>query len=455
MAIDYIKPSLANRLPLYKQIDDAIGGWLSVVGAKALYLPKQPSENDTKYAARHALATYVDFYNPTIDGIKGALLKEGVKLEDDVPDQLIEWLENADQTGNHFDVLINDFVDIALNKAVSFALIDMPKGEVANRNDEIQQGIRPYIKIINPEDITSFKTTIVNGQITLSQVKIREYHEEDTDEYATETVIKYRVLTVGAWELFDDKGNSLDNGTNTLNFIPLVCLNLENKSFFEGNPLYYDLFRLNIRHYQTLSDASYAAHIASVPFYFGSGIDKDEVKNLAISPNTFFATHNPDADIKIIDYDGKGVAVCQTINTELEKQMHAIGFSVVMESKEMTATETRLAYGQKQSKLNTYAILLRDAIENIFKMMAIMGGLGNDGGSVKIDSDILRSPLDAQQFTTLVNAVNSGFISYETGWNMILSGKLELPADFAPDAELEKINSDGLLNDTRTTTSDN
>lgn len=455
MSITYIKPSLANRLPYYKLINDITLGWNGIVEAKTTYLPASPSEikNPTKYTSRWNLATYEDFYNPTVEGITGLIFKKPIKLNDDVPQQLQDDLVNANAMGDDFGVVAGQLFNGALRKGIKFALVDMPKGQSNNRAEEIAQGIKPYITLIDVENVTSWKTELIAGQIVLTQVKIREFAEvADADNpYAVETEERYRVLEIKenivTWTLFDDEGEVLDNGTlGNINFIPLYALNLDDVGYFEANPPLYEVAKLNIRHYQMFSDSSYASHIACVPFYVASGVQGEETENMTISPNTMLNLANPDAKIEIVSYDGKGIETNDILMKKIEKRINEIGFSVVQSEKEMTATESNITNGQKQSKLNRYADRLKDTLENILNAMSIMGGYStNGGGTAEISADILNNPLTAQEVTSINNAVSSGNISRESMWDMISTGSISFSDDWTPEKEEQNIEEEGLL----------
>jgi len=445
--IRYVKPSLSNRLPMYKFINDLTRGYEGIVGNKETYLPKTKSENQDRYEARHALSLFKDFYNPTIDGITGLVFKNGIKLNDDVPQQLQDDLENADYTGNDYQKIFSEYFENALRKGIDFILVDMPRADVQSRADEIAMGVRPYLVPVKVENITAWKTTAINGKTVLSMVKIREFAEIDDPEnpFATETEERYRVLSIGQWELYNDDGILLDSGLTGLDFIPLFDLNLDNIGFFEAEPPLYELGKLNIDVYQIDSDSRWAAHFASVPFYFSAGIEEESVKKMVIAPNTFLSAQNPDAKLTVVDYKGDGVEVNNKITEKIEKRIYEMGFNIVADAKVQTATESIISNTVKQSKLDKWIDLLINSIERILTAMSIMGGYGPNGGTIEIDANILRQPLDPQQLTSLVNAVNSGFMSLETAYKMIGSGEISIPSDFDIETEQYNISQMGLI----------
>lgn len=448
-SLEYENETTKTLKPYREFIDDLVEGSIGIKKRKGKYLPKEKNEKQESFDSRLAKATYFDAFNPTIDSLVGLVFSNPIEYSEDIPQQLQATIENADMQGNHFDILIEEFFTKAMQKGISFCLVDMPKGRPTNKQDELRMGIRPYLTIVKAEDITSWKTEIIAGQMVLSQVKIREFLEVDDpdNEYATKLVKRYRVLTRGKYEVYeekDKKSHLIESGTTGLNFIPLVALNLNSRGFFDALPPFYDLGEMNIGHYQVFADNRHSAHTASVPFYFGAGMHKEEAEGLIISPNTFFATSNSEASIEIVDYKGDGVEVNNSILDRYETRMREMGLAVITQDGETTATEVKISSKQSQSKLNSYVRALVDSVELILLYCAKMYGKDN-GGSISIDADILSNPLTNEELTTINNMVTSGNMSLDTMYKIIANGTFRLPADFDVEDEKEKINADGLV----------
>lgn len=445
MSIDFICDTTTNSLKYWKTIDDITMGSTGVKG-KEIYLPKTPKESDLSYNYRATKADFLDSFNPTVDGISGLVFKKPIVYSEDIPTQLKATIENANMQGDHLDILIKDLFDTAMRKGISFALTDMPKGTAENKADEISQGIRPYYTIIQPENVTSWKTTTINGQIVLSQVKIREFTEidDDTNIYATSTETRYRVLEIGTYKVYTEKGDFIEEGETGLNVIPFVALNINAKGFFASFPPLYDLALINISHYNLVSDSRYSAHTACIPFYFGKGFHKEDVDNAEIAPNTFLTNPNEQADVKIVDYDGKGVAVTGTLIDRYETKMREFGLSIISQDKELTATEVTIASGQSQSKLNGWVRMLVDTVEIMLIHASMFYGLSG-GGSIEIEADILSKPLVPEDVKVLNDMVLSGNMSIETMYSIIASGSFRMPKDFDIEVEKEKLSQGGLL----------
>jgi len=451
--IDYIHPNLSNNLKYYEFIDNINNGWIGIVDNGSKYLVKSKNETPDKFANRLELASFKDYFNPTIDNIVGLVFKNGIKLNEDVPLQLQEDLKNADNEGNNFERVFTDYFDNAMRKGIDYILVDKSSILPQSRAEEINTNARPYLVGIKAENVTSWKTTTVNGYKKLSQVKIREFVEENVDGnmFETELVEQYLVYALddngkSYYQRYDEDGLEINEVTYTgLDFIPLFDLNIDQEGYFTAKPPFYEMGKLNINIYNNDSDCMWASHTANIPFYYASGYSKEELEDIKISPNTMIRSDQADAKINIVDYDGKGIANTQIINDSIEKRIYNIGFSVVMEDKTQTATESIIANSQRQSKLSRWIGLLKLSIERILDAMAIMGGYGATGGTIEIDANILKTPLDAQQYTALMNSLTNGNISYDLAWQFVEAGEFTLPEDFDKDTEAQLRETSGLL----------
>lgn len=454
--VKYIAPQVQQSIPLWKTIDDVSDGIIGITRNPEVYLIKEDGETQKSYDSRLQKATWIDAFNDTIDGLSGLVFKKPIVYNDDIPTQLNASIENADMQGNHFDIIIQNLFDTALRKGIGFFLVDMPKGQAKNRAEEIQQNIRPYYTIIQPENVTSWKTETRQGQIVLTQVKIREFTEKDVqgNEYATEPVERYRILEIGKFKVInvdkDDVETIEDEGDTGLDFIPFGGLNLNVEGYFVTKPPFYDLAKLNIGHYQIFTDSRHSAHIASVPMLKLLGFQDDEAKSMVISANKAIRSTASEAKVEWLDYDGGGVAVNESLMNKLEEKMNDMGLSVITGTKELTATEVNISTTQKQSKLNTYVRALKDSVELMLQMGARFYNKST-GGTVSFDADILKIPLTAEEVRIYSDMIAKGQLSNKTLWLMLLADR-KLPEDFDPEVEETNLETDGLLSGNPRTT---
>lgn len=445
---DYVLPIVATMRTRWQTIDDVSGGHETVTAATTKYLPKEPDEKQASYDLRLSKAIWYDAFNQTVDGITGIAFSTQPMLGDDVPKQISEMAENANMVGDHLNVVGKSWFDGALRKGIMYALVDMPEfnEQVRSLADQRRLGIRPYVKLIDAKDVISWRYDVVAGQIVLTQAVIAETVSEPDGVFGSSNVEQWRVLRPGAWEIWrkDKKGDVFiyQEGTTSLNRIALVPLDLDKKSgFMMAKPPLMGLAQLNIAHYQIYTDTRHSAHIASVPMFSATGIDKDEFGKVTISANVAMVSERPDAQFGWISYDGAGVNLNRELMQDIERQMSVIGLSILSDNDtEVTAYEKSIDTAQSQSKLYSWVMAYKDAMENVLQLMAEFMG-EKSGGTYQVNDDMLMQPLSAEEMARYSDMVGKGQMTLRTMFKMLQQGK-RLPADFDIDVEIDELESE-------------
>ncbi len=448
----FILPSVETMIKRWTFINHLTDGWEGIVeNNKTKYLIQESKETKEAYDTRARQATYYDFFNTTIEGVKGLAFQKPIIQNDDIPSQISPLLEDMDTLGNNLDVVAKGIFDKGLRKGLVYAYVDMQKKveEVTNQATESQMGIRPYVVVVEPENIINYTYETINGNTILTQVTIKQVVSKQVGRYTQEKVCQYRVFNIGKYEVYSEDMELIESGTTGLNQIPIVAFNLDDAGkFLEAMPPFYSLGKLNIRHYQIVSDSEWASHMANVPILKIIGLSKSEVDNIVISANQAIITPNPanEVDISWLDFEGKNIATNLEIAKRHEGQIALMGLSVISEATtEQTATESVIKAKQKQSKLNNWVLDLEDGLNKILYFMALYMNL-EDGGTVKIDADILANMLTPEEMGKYSEMVAKGQLSYETMWSILKANK-KLPSDFDEEVEKQRIETESLQSD--------
>jgi len=447
--VGFIKPIVKEMLNKWEFIDDISGGIDSIVKAGSDYLQKGQNETDLSFKVRLSFADYEDNFNHTVNGVNGLIFNQPISY-DDVNPKLESFIENGDSLGNHFDLILSNMFNDSLRYGIGYILVDIPpKGE------SLADKKMPYCTRINPKNIINWKTETINNNTVLSLVVIKEYIEVDVDEFATEIVEHYRVLTRGDYRLYrtQRQGNIvnydlIDEGLTGLDYIPLFNLNLENGKFMETTPPFYELAKKNISLYSLETDTRWLYHSASVPMLLGTGLDASELKNLTISANTLITSQNPDAKISWLEYKAQALKFGMEMAESYRKQMAQMGLNAINGSVDFTATQSILDNVKTQSKLFTYKRKLEDTAELILMCVSDMMGLDiKNTGEVNINIDMIKGGIDVQEMSVLSNMVANGQISMQTMWD-ILKRYDKLPSNFDDEVEQYRISQQSMIADT-------
>lgn len=198
------------------------------------YLIKYPLESDENYKRRKAQAYFYNYCAPIIDIFVSLLFKATPvrKYGSLGGDALFQdFLSDADLEGNTFTQFIreaNRYTSIYGRVSI---LIDKPSQSTITKAQAQEQGIRPYLTLIMPENIINWSfVRLPNGRPVLDGITV----VEDRDKGGKPS--RLRVWNRDVWALYqidkETKGNEditpTDMGIHGLNAVPLV--NLYNKS---------------------------------------------------------------------------------------------------------------------------------------------------------------------------------------------------------------------------------
>lgn len=401
------------------------------------WLPREPAETPAAYTARLFRSVLFNGFRKTVKDMTGKVFQREVTLEEDVPDELVACAENIDLAGRHLNVFARDVFHDALVTGINYIFVDMPPaitkpdGTVATLADEQAAKRRPYLCHIKGEDLIGFQSELIDGVVTLTQARIREDATVPDGEWGETCIEQIRVLRPGAWEIWRkaatangrDAWAKFDEGTTSLNYIPLAPVYINRTGFMIGEPPLEDLADLNVAHWQSSSDQRNILHVARVPVLFGAGFDADTT--ISIGANTMVRNSNPAATLEWVEHTGAAIGAGQTDLDKLELQMQVQGLQLLIpQPSGQTATGEVLDNAKENSPLAMMAMALGDALECAFGFMADYMGVkantksGTDsddrGGSIDVNTDFGVGTGTGVDLPVLLQACTAGKLTNKT-----------------------------------------
>lgn len=400
-----------------------MAGTTAMRAAGTKFLPQEQGEGDPAYAARLARSTLFNGYRKTVKDMTGKVFAKPVTMGDDVPAKIKGYAENIDLSGRDLNAFAFDvFEDAMAAPGLSFILAEMPQAiDNATLADEQRSGQRPYLVHVKAEDVIGWKSSLINGQETLTQLRIRECVEEpDPDSpYEDKEIPQIRVLEPGKWQVWRQVPNKPEDyflyaeGTTSLSKIPLAVCYLKRSGFMTGLPPLEDLADLNVSHWQSSSDQRNILHVARVPILFGAGFD--DTAKLVLGAGTMVRASDPASKLEYVEHSGAAIESGRNDLKDLELQMQVMGLQLLMPSPKKTATGEVRDDVKENSQLAMMAQALEDAIEQALGFMAEYDGLGKDaGGSVEVNTDFGIAAGAFEDLNTLVEAAKERLITTET-----------------------------------------
>lgn len=433
-----------------------VGGTKAMRAAGQLYLPKEPAEKDDAYASRLARSTLFNAFGKTVADMTGKVFDKPIVLKKDVPAELVTFAEDIDLTGRHLNVFARDTFDDAMQSGIGYILTDMPQRPKDMPNTKAAEraaGIRPYLVYIPIERLLGWKSKVVDGVETLTQVRIAETVSEPDGEFHEKEVNQVRVIdadqvTPARWRTFrkaesgDNAGKWVEHlkGDYSLKKITLTPFYTDRTGFMRGKPPLEKLAEKNVEHWQSSSDQRNILHVARVPILFYAGCAEND--ELTIGVNSAVRNSNPEAKLTFVEHTGKAIESGDKDLKNLEFQMQAMGLQLLVDKPGQTATGEQRDNSKENSPLAMMARALGDALEISLGFMAEYMGLGEGkGGEVDVNTDYGITAGASVDVPNILTAMSTGQISKKTGWAE-LKRRGFLSDSFDPDTEKELLDAE-------------
>lgn len=382
MPVDSLHPAYKKLLPKIRKIRTAVAGQDDVKERGADLLPF-PAPNTGKGKKRNQTylqrAVFENITGRTVEGLVARCF--AVDPVQSAPDGFKYILEDIDGSG----VTATQQAKQALETVVQFSrgglFVDYPTVEApASKEDEVKNGIRPRIILIDPENITNWRTTARNGKTVLSLVVIRESYEvPGTDDgFIAECKTRFRVLKltkqgesmVYVQEIHEQTAEASGYAV-TQTFIPTTGKNQpwdEIPFLFLGaaandpvveKPLMDDITDLNFAHYRNSADYEDNVFRTGQPQAWASGLTLEYLEEVYPSKTIEFGS----TSIVLLPEGGAfGIAQVQPNTPAREamdkkvESMIALGAKIIEPKKvDKTATESGYDEADTTSVLATAA----------------------------------------------------------------------------------------------------
>lgn len=414
-----------------------VAGTTAMRKAGKTYLPKNEAESQDAYVVRLQYSTLFNATGKTVADMTGKVFNKPIVLEKDVPEQLVSFAENIDLTGRHLNVFARDVFYDSLQTGIGYIYVDMPPavqrmdGKPATMADEKEAGLRPYLTYIPVERLIGWKSRMVAGVATLTQIRIKECVTEPDGDFLEKEVDQIRVVEPGKWTTYrkseDSKtlGEWVPHDSGVIvgpKAIPLAPVYINRSEFMQGKPPLSKIAELNVAHWQLDSDIVNITHFANVPILYMAGFGEgDQIK---IGSSEAVRSSSTDARLEYVEHSGNAIGKAMERLVALENNMNTMGLQLMTaQPGGKTATGEIRDDSKENSSLAMMARALQDALEQAFGFMAEFAGITWDrsadkdnGGSIIVNRDFGVQSGASQDAQMLLDAVNGNQIDKETFW---------------------------------------
>jgi len=430
----------------WPMIEALMGGSGAMREKGEALLPKFAMESQPTYDGRLKKATLFPAYRRTVTVMAGKPFSKPLTLSEDTPAEIAEeWSKNIDRQGVNLNTFAAEMFSEALAYGFGGILVDMPTRAAdappISKAEADKTGFRPYFIRVRHNDVLGWRGEVVDGAHKLTQLRLLECTTEPDGEFGEKEVERVRVLTPGAWALYEKQSDDaaglankwvlVGEGVTSLNVIPFVPVYGRRLGFMQGAAPLVDLAYQNVKHWQSQSDQDNILHIARVPILVAIGIDENQ--DIVVGASTF--TKLPrEADLKFVEHTGAAIEAGAASIAQLEEQMIQSGAELLVKKPgDRSATEAANDAEANKSDLQRIAEDFEASLDQALQLMADFAGL-EVGGSAQLFKDYGASNLTEASGQLVIAMRTARMISSATAINE-MKRRGELAAEVDPEAE--------------------
>lgn len=426
--VSYIRPELRALVEELDRSRDCFNMMRTGKGKDTLskYLPQEMGEPDRCYEARLGRSTYTSVFRDSIRAFAGVLSQYQLK---ELPASLEAAENNVDLLGSSVSKFLNVIDQMVLRDGGAAVLVDMPPAdpEITSAKEELDYEVRPYLIAIERSNLINWRTRMVNGREVIEQAVIRMLEELPAQDgkFGAELepvyiflypggFLKYRLeRTATSWRMV-----TIDQGTTTLDCVPLVWYGSNGSKFGESDIPLVGLADLSIQHLQLRSDLAELIHKLSMPVPVRVGAPTDasgRTAPLTLGPNT--AVDLPlEGSFSFAEPSGSSLAQHQEEINHVEKLMDrsSLAFLYGGESNR-TATEVMLSGAQIQAQITTLIENKQSFFDQIIYLWTKYTAEEKDDESgLEISENLIQRPMEPGETQALLGLFSSNALSHQT-----------------------------------------
>lgn len=317
---------------------------------------------------------------------------------------------------------------------------------------------RPFWIGYNAERICNWHTQVVGGKHTLTRVILREDVEElSGDGYELESKAQWRELYLDAeghfsmivWRKSGSEFVPVEppetpmRSGRPLDFLPFVIINTTHIGVDVEKGILEDLVSLSYDYYRHSADYEHGLHLTALPTGVITGF-RDEGVDLYVGSSTFMQIPDPEARVYFLEFHGHGLQSHERAMDTDKKEMAAIGARILEPAPEVQETLGAFAmrHGGDTGSLRNVVHTASQALTWLTRVHAWWAreteDVADDRISMGLNTDFVSAKISPQHMQVLMEALNSGNISFETWiWNL-QQGEI-IPPGIDVEAERERI----------------
>lgn len=413
-----------------------IGGTGPMRAAGAAHLPKFHQEDPNDHAGRIGRAVLDPYLRRAVGNLVGKVMAKPVRLEADAPEEIrgrpaqdgtpaVEgWQERIEGPGKPANLheFLKRWLWHRLAEGGAAVLVDHPPApDPPPKSRKGEAGLRPYAVMIPAANILGVDLEEIDGQETLTRFRYLECFQVP-DRWMSKEVQQVRVLyrrnpedasSQHVWrELYrrNEKGEEylVTAGRDAprelppLTSIPVTPF----PDWGKWRPPMIDLAYLNESDWQISSDNREYFQYVKRPAWTLFGFTESEItKFKSIGGRYIVYSEKPAGQVAaaVLETTGAAVQVAMKDHDDLKQQMEVESLRPLLKDATQTLGEKRLDAAEAASWLQSEALGLKNAGEEVLAHFAAWAKLPS-GGSIKVNEDFGLSAVEQASLDALLRA---------------------------------------------------
>jgi hypothetical protein len=464
-------PDIETMIPYWDMVTDIIEGEEAIKAGGVKYLPKFPEENDNDYSFRVEVGKFTNIYRDTLEGLATKPFQDEVSVVGESVDPKIkEFVEDVDGCGNNLTAFSALTFFNGINYAIDWIFVDYPTITDADRLSIAQakeQHIRAYWRHILGKNVLEVHSHMEGSKEIVDYfryqepsygnepVKVRVYAEE-YDGFGKKHIMWHLYRKVDNPKDEDEEFIEIDKGEMSIGFIPVVpfITGRRDGNRFKFYPVMKDAATLQIKLYQNESALEYIKVLACYPMLATDGLKpkldgKGSPEKIAVGPGRVLYgapnTNGTGGTWKYVEPSANSLEFLKKDIDKTKTDLRELGRQPLTAlSSQLTTVTTSIAAGKAKSAVTTWALALKDALENALYITMLWEQKqvpDNKQPEVYVYTGFDNVLEDGSDLEELGKARERGDLSQETYWEELKRRKI-LSAEFTAEREKKRLLED-------------
>jgi hypothetical protein len=420
-----------------------VGSLYDPVWTTDLYLPRLQNQTDGEYLSYADRAAFFNATSRTLDAMTGLIFAKDPTVY--LPAGIERFADDITLTGTNLREFAEQVVEQQIAVGRVAILVDYPEGIPAGLSvAEVERlNIRPFLRSYKAENIINWRTTNIGGREVLTMVVLLENIERITEEFVSEEVVQYRVLSLSPEgyrvRVFNAEGDLASDiiprrSGGPLSYIPITILGANSCAPEVQKPPLLDLVDCNIAHYRNSADYEHGLHFTGLPTPYVSGVQLAEGQSLSLGSTQAWVFPDPAASAGFMEFKGEGLNTIREAMKDKEHRMAVLGARMLADDKKTAEAfgTIELKTAGERSALASVARAASDGITRCLNWMAEWVNAPPEA-SFTLNTDFGAARMQPQMITSLVGGYQTGAIPLQVLFDNFQRGEI-----VAPDMDFEE-----------------